>query len=143
MSGTGDKGFVTGDGSIREFPPSERGAPISLKGKDLDGKQLSLSSLRGKPTVVTVWGSWCTYCRKDSPYLVSAERQLGDRAHFVGIDTRDNGTAQAKAYNANFHITWPSFYSKGGQALLAFPGILTPNSIPSTVILDAQGRPAG
>ena len=142
LQGTGDKGFVTGDGAIRQFPPSNRGKAISLSGKDLDGKPLSLASMRGKPTVVTVWGSWCTACRKDSPYLVSAARTLGRSAHFVGIDSRDPGTAQAKAYNANFHITWPSFYSPDGGALLAFPGILTPNSVPTTVVLDAQGRPA-
>jgi thiol-disulfide isomerase/thioredoxin len=142
LQGTGDTGFVSGDGTIRQIDPADRGAAISLDGKDLDGKPLSLSALRGKPTVVTVWGSWCTACRLDSPLLVAAQKQLGSAANFVGIDSRDPGTAQAKAYNAKFHITWPSFYSKGGEALLAFPGVLTPNSVPTTVILDRQGRPA-
>jgi thiol-disulfide isomerase/thioredoxin len=70
LQGTGDKGYVTGDGAIRTFPVSDRDEAISLSGKDLDGKPLSLESMRGKPTVVTVWGSWCASCRKDSPYLV-------------------------------------------------------------------------
>jgi thiol-disulfide isomerase/thioredoxin len=142
LQGTGDKGFVDGNGAVRQIDAAQRGDAISLDGKDLDGRPISLASMRGKPTVVTVWVSWCTACRKDSPFLVAAQEQLGDRAHFVGIDSRDPGTAQAKAYNANFHITWPSFYSPGGEALLAFPGILTPNSVPTTVILDSAGRPA-
>lgn len=142
LQGTGDKGFVDGNGAIRQIDVGHRGAPVTLQGKDLDGKPLSLASMRGKPTVVTVWGSWCTACRKDSPLLVAAHQQLGSAANFVGIDSRDPGTAQAKAYNASFHITWPSFYSPGGEALLAFPGILTPNSVPTTVILDRAGRPA-
>src|SRR4029079_3850314 len=61
---------------------------------------------------------------------------------FVGIDSRDAGTSQAKAYNERFGIGWPSFFSPGGEALLAFPGVLTPNSVPATVVLDAQGRAA-
>jgi thiol-disulfide isomerase/thioredoxin len=142
LQGTGDKGFISGDGTIRQIDPADRGDPISLDGKDLDGKPLSLAAMRGKPTVVTVWGSWCTYCRKDTAYLVAAHQQLGGKANFVGIDSRDQGTAQAKAYVANFHMTWPSFYSQGGEALLAFPGVLAPNSIPTTVVLDKQGRPA-
>jgi thiol-disulfide isomerase/thioredoxin len=142
LQGTGDKGYVTGDGAIRTIPPSERGDAISLSGKDLDGRPISLDSMRGKPTVVTVWGSWCASCRKDSPYLVAAQRKLGDHVNFVGIDSRDAGSAQAKAYNQRFGIGWPSFFSPGGEALLAFPGVLTPNSVPATVVLDARGRPA-
>jgi thiol-disulfide isomerase/thioredoxin len=142
LQGTGDKGFVGGTGAVRQIDVDQRGQAITLSGKDLDGKPLSLASMRGRPTVVTVWGSWCTACRKDSPFLVAAHQQLGKAAHFVGIDSRDPGTAQAKAYNARFHITWPSFYSPGGEALLAFPGVLTPNSVPTTVILDQDGRAA-
>jgi thiol-disulfide isomerase/thioredoxin len=142
LQGTGDKGYVTGDGAIRTIPLSDRGDAITLEGKDLDGRPISLDSMRGKPTVVTVWGSWCASCRKDSPYLVAAQKQLGDQVNFVGIDSRDAGTAQAKAYNQRFGIGWKSFFSPGGEALLAFPGVLTPNSVPATVVLDEQGRAA-
>jgi hypothetical protein len=73
---------------------------------------------------------------------VAAAKKLGDRVNFVGIDSRDGGTAQAKAYNTRYGITWPSFFSPGGEALLSFPGVIGANSIPSTVVLDAEGRPA-
>lgn len=143
LQGAGAKGYVTGsDGSFREIPVGQRGASVTLSGKDLDGKPISLASMRGKPTVITVWGSWCASCHKDSPLLVSAAKQLGSTAHFVGIDSRDSGTAQAKAYDQRYGISWPSFFSPGGQALLSFPGVITPSSIPSTIVLDAHGRPA-
>jgi thiol-disulfide isomerase/thioredoxin len=142
LQGTGDKGYVTGDGAIRQIPVADRGDPVSLTGKDLDGRDLSLASLRGKPTVVTVWGSWCASCHKETPALVTAQQKLGDGVNFVGIDSRDSGTAQAKSYNERYGVTWPSFFSPGGEALLAFPGVLAPNAVPATVVLDAQGRPA-
>lgn len=142
LQGTGDKGYVTGDGTIRQIPAADRTAPVDLTGKDLDGRELSLAELRGKPTVVTVWGSWCASCHKETPALVAAQKKLGNQVNFVGIDSRDGGTAQAKSYNARYGVTWPSFFSPGGEALLAFPGVLLPNSVPATVVLDAQGRPA-
>jgi thiol-disulfide isomerase/thioredoxin len=139
---TDGQNYVNGDGSIRTIAASHRDEPIDLSGPDLDGKQLSLSSMRGKPTVVNVWGSWCASCHAEQPKLSAAARELGDKAHFVGIDSRDNGTAQAKAYTERYGITWPSFFSPSGQAVLAFAGSIGPNAIPSTVILDARGRVA-
>jgi thiol-disulfide isomerase/thioredoxin len=142
LQGTGDKQYVEGNGTIRQIPPDQRDGPVTLDGKDLDGKPLSLASFRGKPTVVTTWGSWCGACHGESPLLVDAYSRLGGSAHFVGIDSRDDGTAQAKTFQQRYGMTWPSFFSPGGEALLAFPHVLTPNSVPATVVLDGQGRPA-
>lgn len=142
LQGTGQKGYVAGDSAIRTIAVADRGGPVTLSGRDLDGRTITLQSFRGKPTVVNVWGSWCADCHKEQPDLVSAARQLGSKVNFVGIDSRDNGTAQAKAYNQRYGISWPSFFSPGGEALLSFSGVIGPNAIPSTVILDAHGRPA-
>ena len=45
-------------------------------------------------------------------------------------------------YVRNFEVDYPSIYSADGSALLAFAGTLNPRSIPSTVVLDADGRVA-
>ena len=142
LRGTGDKQYVEGDGSIHQIAVADRGGAIDFTGKDLDGKPLSLSAMRGKPTVISVWWAGCAPCHEEAPLLVGAHRQLGGRAHFVGVDVRDGGTAGPRAFERQFGITWPSFYSPGGEAMLAFPGTLTPNSIPATVVLDARGRVA-
>jgi thiol-disulfide isomerase/thioredoxin len=142
LQGTGDKQYVSGDGAINQVAVTDRGDPVDYDGKDLDGTHLSLASLRGKPTVVSVWWANCPPCRKEAPLLVGAAEQLGESAHFVGVDVRDSGTAGPKTFQDQFGVTWPSFYSPGGEALLAFPGTLTPNSIPATVVLDDQGRVA-
>lgn len=142
LNGTDGKDYVQGDGGVHEIAVADRGRPVDFTGKDLDGKPLSLAGLRGRPTVISVWWAGCPPCRKEAPLLVGAHKQLGARAHFVGVDVRDGGTAAPKTFESQFGITWPSFYSPGGEALLAFPGTLTPNSIPATVVLDAQGRVA-
>ena len=133
----------SGDGAIRTIDVADRGDPIALSGKDLAGQAARRwPRLHGKPAVVTVWGAWCADCHREAPYVVAAAKQLGSTAHFVGIDSRDPGTAQGQAFQSRYDITWPSFYSPGGEALLSLRGVITPNSMPSTVVLDAEGRPA-
>jgi thiol-disulfide isomerase/thioredoxin len=142
LNGTDGKTWVEGDGAPKQIPMADRGEPIDFSGDDLDGAPLSLASMRGKPTVISVWWAGCPPCRKEAPLLVGARQQLGDSAHFVGVDVRDSGTAGPKTFEKQFGIDWPSFYSPGGEALLAFPGAITPNSIPATLVLDAEGRVA-
>lgn len=142
LSGTGDQGFVSGDGTVSEVAAADRGAVVELTGPDLDGNQLDLADLRGKPVVVVVWGSWCTPCRAEAPDVVAAANELAGEAHVVGIDIRDPSVDQAKSFVRRFDVPYPSFYSPDGKALLAFRGTLTPNAIPSFVVLDEQGRVA-
>ena len=63
-SDSSDTHFVKGTGETSTVAVKDRGAPISISGKDLDGKQLSLSDYRGKIVVLNVWGSWCSPCRR-------------------------------------------------------------------------------
>jgi len=137
---TGDKGYVTGDGFVTTVAPSERGEPVSYDGDDLDGNPLSLAEMRGKPVVVVVWGSWCTPCRAEAPAVVKAADELGDAAHFVGVNIRDASPVKGQAFVRSQGIDYPSYFSPGGDALLAFQGKLEPRTIPAFVVLDGDGR---
>lgn len=136
--------FVKGTGETSTVAVKDRGAAISISGKDLDGNQLSLADYRGKIVVLNVWGSWCSPCRAEADGLESvytADKSKG--VQFVGIDTRDLQTAQPKAFVADHNITYPSLYDPAGDLLLKFPaGTLNPQTIPTTIILDRQGRVA-
>lgn len=138
LSGTGGKGYVTGDGVPTEVAPAERGDPIELVGEDLDGEPVDLADLRGEPVVLNVWWSACPPCRVEQPDLNEAAEELGDRVSFVGVNIRDASAEQASAYVRNFEVPYPSLYSPDGQALL--PLSLSARSIPSTIVLDADGR---
>ena len=138
----GDKGFVTGDGQVTRLAVAERDGPIDYEGEDLEGRPLSLSDYRGKPVVVVVWGSWCGPCRAEAPDVVAAAEELEGEAEMVGLDIRDPSPANAQGFVRTFDVPYPSFYSPDGKAMLPFRGVLTPNSIPSFVILDSEGRVA-
>nr|WP_253943335.1 TlpA disulfide reductase family protein [Nocardioides sp. zg-1308] len=142
LSGTGDKGYISGEGVPVEVAREDRDAPVDLSGTDLDGQDVDLAQLRGKPVVVNVWWSECPPCRVEQPDLNEAAAELGDDATFVGLNIRDSSADKALAFVRNFEVPYPSIYSPDGQALLSFAGTLNPRSIPSTVVLDAEGRVA-
>jgi peroxiredoxin len=133
--------FPVGDGTVTMVQPVERGAPIDLSGTTLSGKPLALESLRGKPVVLNVWGSWCPPCRKEAPALAAAAPQLkAQGVEMVGINVKDQVTSAAR-FEEEYEISYPSLHDTG-TLLLALRGAVPPNSIPSTVVLDAQGRVA-
>jgi thiol-disulfide isomerase/thioredoxin len=139
--GGGDGQNVTKDGGVQTLVPVEqRKEPIDLVGTTLTGTRLDVSTLRGKPVVLNVWGSWCPPCRKEAPDLQAAATELGTGAAFVGINTRDD-TGQAQAYERRFKVTYPSLVDDG-DLLLSLRGAVTSQSPPITIVLDDKGRVA-
>jgi thiol-disulfide isomerase/thioredoxin len=140
LSGTGGKGYITSDGTVTEIEPADRGAPIELADSDLEGEPVSLTELRGKPVVVNVWWSACPPCIVEQPDLNEVAGELEGRASFVGINIRDASVEAAQAYVRGQDVPYPSIYSPDGRALLSFANDLGPRDIPSTVVLDREGR---
>ncbi len=140
---TGDKGYVDGRGVITRLPVSERRKPGEVSGRTLEGRSARLADYTGKTVVLNVWGSWCPPCRKEAPTLAAASRQLkGDDVVFLGINTRDSSPQQGLAFQRRYDVPYSSLFDPSGRTLLAFHGTLTPSAIPSTVVIDPQGRVA-
>jgi len=142
LESTGDKGFVTAEGTVEQVAAADRGDPVQLEGKDLEGNEMSVADFRGKPVVVVVWGSWCTPCRAEAPDVVAAAKELEGTAHVVGLNIRDASAEQAKGFVRTYGVPYPSFYSPDGKGMLAFSGSLPPQAIPSFAVLDDEGRVA-
>lgn len=140
LSSTSGGAYVTGDGQITVWPAADRGDALRLSGETLDGGTWSMDQAGGKPVVVNVWWSNCGPCRTEMPMLQAAEEELAGAAVFVGINTRDNSADNGLAFERSIGVTYPSIYSPDGKALLAIPRL--PRALPSTVVLDAQGRMA-
>jgi peroxiredoxin len=143
QSSNGDIRYVPGSGAVTTIPPGERKPAPDLQGKTLDGKPLSLADYQGKVVVLNIWGSWCPPCRKEAKDLGEASRALERRGvAFVGINTRDATVEPAQAFVRRFDVPFPSIFDPNGEQLLGFRSIVPPSAIPSTIVIDAEGRVA-
>jgi len=138
IEGTGDKGYISGDGEVQVLDVAQREEPVELTGEDLSGEAVDVADLRGKPVVIPVWGAWCVPCRAEAPDVVAAAEELEGEASFVGINIRDN-EGRARGFEREFDVPYPSIVDDG-TALLAFTGTLTPYTVPAFVVLDERGR---
>ncbi|MEV6317277.1 TlpA disulfide reductase family protein [Streptomyces sp. NPDC051776] len=140
--GSSDTKFVTGLGGIDTVKAADRKPLPKISGTTLEGKPLDLADYKGKIVVVNVWGSWCAPCRAEMKHLVKvANATKADGVEFVGINTRDPNKAPAQKLEKEYDVPYPSLYDPMGKLMLRFPpGSLNPKAIPSTVIVDREGR---
>ncbi|GGI44852.1 thiol-disulfide isomerase/thioredoxin [Agromyces flavus] len=138
-----NKGYIAGDGTIAEFPADERGEPIAFEGETIEGDTLDSADLAGEVTVVNFWYAGCAPCRAEAPMLQQVFEEVdGDGAAFVGVNVRDQA-ATAASFEENYGITYPSIVdANDGAVQYAFAGDVPPAAVPTTLVLDAEGRVA-
>ncbi|WP_424644497.1 TlpA family protein disulfide reductase [Embleya sp. AB8] len=136
------KGYIDSDSSgIARAKAADRTKAPKVTGKTLDGKDISLADFKGKVVVLNVWGSWCPPCRAEAADFQQAHTESADKGvQFLGINTRDATQANALAFVESKGITYPSLWDPDAREILKFTGNLNPNAIPSTLIIDREGR---
>ncbi|SOD66517.1 Peroxiredoxin [Streptomyces zhaozhouensis] len=138
----GDSNIVQGNGDITVVDAADRQALPELSGETVEGEQLSVSDYAGDILVLNVWGSWCAPCIAEADNLVTVAEETADQGvQFVGINTRDPSVENARAFEERHEVPYPSLYDPDGRLLLEFPkGSLNPQAVPSTLIVDREGR---
>ncbi|MFZ2541655.1 MAG: TlpA disulfide reductase family protein [Gallionella sp.] len=102
----------------------------------LFGKTKKFSDYKGKPLIINVWASWCSPCRAEMGSLERlARRYNGKQFNIIGISTDDDGKAAA-AFIKQSTVTFENFL----DSKLFLENMLGANTIPLTILVDAQGR---
>lgn len=136
ISSNSENAYISGDGSAIVIKESQRVLAPELAGETLDGAKLNFE-LR-KMTVVNVWASWCSPCRAEAPTIEEFASKNPD-IQFVGILTRDN-LSSAQSFVKRFNITYPTLIDDA--VIASFRGSLSANAIPTTLVIDDNGRVA-
>lgn len=134
--------YQSGDGTVTEFKIPARAEAVSWSGVDTNNQVISSANLAGVVTVLNFWYASCPPCRVETPDLVSLSEEFNGQAQFVGVNVRDSADT-AMSFNRNFKVTYPTLIDANtGDVVLAFTGIVTPSAVPTTLVIDRQGRVA-
>jgi cytochrome c biogenesis protein CcmG/thiol:disulfide interchange protein DsbE len=91
--------------TAQTYPPGTPAPALRLPG--LDGGQVDLAALRGRPVVVNFWASWCDPCVREFPLLrQAAAGHRPDRLAVVGVLSGDSPAA-ARPFLRRHNATWP------------------------------------
>jgi peroxiredoxin len=142
-SSTPASSSVSGSGTDRlnTFVETSGSAEVGHPAPDfrlrtLDGRSVSLSSLRGRPVMVNFWASWCNPCRREFPLLKQTmKRYTTDKLTVVGISFQDID-ADARRFAKQEHATWPLAVDENGAAAKVY-GV---RSVPTTYFIDPDGK---
>jgi thiol-disulfide isomerase/thioredoxin len=100
------------------------------------GATVTPDTFRGKVTVVNFWASWCGPCRREQPGLEQLWTEYRDRGvQFVGVNFKDDPDA-ARAYAAEFSVTYPSVQDRTGEVAHEF-GV---PYLPATILVGSDGE---
>jgi len=135
-SSVAQESYISGNGAVTFISANDRQMAPKLSGDTLYGTKFDFAG--DKIAVVNVWASWCSPCRAEMPALTALSEKNID-VQFMGILTRDN-LANAEVFARQLGVPYPNFIDD--SLLLGFRNTLPANAIPTTVVLDKQGRVA-
>ncbi len=136
----GSKNYIAGDGSVEEYAPENRKEPVEFTSELFDGTTVTQADVIGSVTVLNFWYAACAPCRIEAPHLAELHQDYkGKGVKFYGVNVRDaQGTAEA--FERNFNIKYPSFEDRTAKMLLAMTDYVPPQAVPTTLVLDKEGR---
>ena len=122
-----------------EPPVSFLATPVPLRpfaAVDLDGRDVSPATWRGRITLVNVWATWCAPCRDEIPMLVALQEKYRDQVLIIGVVQDRASDASVKSFAASLRMNYPIVRSSRDIE----HSISTDLALPMTYVVDPAGR---
>ncbi len=136
-----NKNYIAGDGTVTEFALGSRPKAASWSGVTESGEAISSTQLDGVITVMNFWYAGCAPCRIEMPELIELQTEfLPEGIQFIGVNVRDSAETSL-AFARRIDMNFPSVMdAKTGSVVLGFTGVVTPQAVPTTLVIDAEGN---
>jgi thiol-disulfide isomerase/thioredoxin len=112
-------------------------APLDFVVKDLDGRDVSLASFKGKVILLNFWATWCGPCKAEIPGFVELQREYPDDLVILGYSV-DDEEPDARKFAEEFKINYPILLGLGSEELQDAYGPIY--GIPASFIISRDGR---
>ncbi|GAA4265560.1 redoxin domain-containing protein [Frondihabitans peucedani] len=140
---TQNQNYISGDGTVTEIKPADRGASVEFTAKTDEGRSISRKTYQGDVVVLNFWYASCPPCRVEAPDLAALSTKYDSKGvQFIGVNVRDEADT-ARAFDRSFKMPYPSVIdATDAKVQLALAGQRGPNATPTTMVLDQKGRVA-
>ena len=112
-------------------------ANLDFTFKDLDGKNVALSSFKGKVVLLNFWATWCGPCKAEIPAFVELQDKYKDDLVIVGFSVDDTAD-KARAFATEYKINYPILLGDGHEELQEAYGPIW--GIPASFIISKDGK---
>lgn len=119
-------------------PPAESSQPPDgdFPFVDLEGGTHTLGEMRGQPTLLEFWASWCEPCRKGFPFLDMLQEQHREAGLRVVAVTLEEDEAAVR----DFVSKHPGKFLVGWDPTGRAGELFEVAAMPTALLLDRQGR---
>lgn len=113
--------------------------------KDRQGKEISLSDIKGKIILLDFWGSWCSPCRQTHPHLRELYAEYKNKGFeiFGVANERGNPEEHYKKWTSALdqdQMTWVNVLSETKKDQASVASTYSINAYPTKILIDRNGK---
>lgn len=118
-----------------EIAPSQGALAPDFSLFNLDGEQITLSELRGRPVMINLWATWCAPCRIEMPHIQDRfERYAGEGFLVLAVDF-DEPAGIVADFRDELGLTFDILLDPGAEVQELYRN----RNYPSTFFIDENG----